>query len=161
MFGIMVAFFAISGVWCFKAAFADSIKNKAALSWSKASGRTTEAQVTEVGSNDARAMYSPSVTVRYEVAGKWYSCQNIYAGYGSTSNSCQVTADVAPYIIGNKVMVYYDPSNPADCMLRPGSHGVNTLFMVVGAVMFSFSLLIAVPLLRSKPAVQSSQGMHW
>lgn len=161
MFGMMVAFFAIGGLWCLKAAFADSLENKAAISWSKASGRITEARVEEVGSNDARAMYVPSVIVRYEVSGKWYSCNRIYAGYGSTSNSCQVTADVAPYVAGNKVMVFYNPDSPTDSMLRPGSHGVNMLFMIVGAVMVGASLLIGIPLLKSTKAVQSAQKLHW
>lgn len=163
MFSCMVFGFGIGGAWCVKSAFADSITNNAALGWAKASGRITEARVIEVnsGSSDARAMYTPSVTVRYQAEGKWYSCQRLYAGYGSTSNSCQVYADVAGLTPGDKTMVYYNPADFSESMLRPGSHGINKVFMAVGSIMIAISLILGIPLLFSKPNDAEAQPVQW
>lgn len=161
MFSCMVFGFGIGGVWCVKSAFSDSIKNKAALGWQKTSGRITEARVVETGSTDARAMYAPAVTVRYQADGKWYSCQRLYVGYGTTSNSCQVYADVAGLTSGDKTMVYYNPADPSDSMLRPGSHGINKVFMAVGSVMIAISLILGIPLLFSKPKDAEPQTVQW
>lgn len=163
MFSCMVFGFGIGGAWCVKSAFKDSIKNSAALGWEKASGRITEARVVEVnsGPSDARAMYLPVVTVRYQSDGKWYSCQRLYAGYGTTSNSCKVYADVAGLTPGDKTMVYYNPADPADSMLRPGSHGINKVFMAVGSIMIAISLILGIPLLFSKPKGVGPQPVQW
>lgn len=162
MFSCMVFGFGIGGAWCVKSAFADSITNKAALGWEKTSGRITEARVVETGSTDARAMYDPAITVRYQADGKWYSCQRLYAGYGTTSDSCKVYTDIADYSPGDKTTVYYNPENSSDSMLKPGSHGINKVFMLVGSVMVAISLLLGIPLFFSKPkSFETPPPVQW
>lgn len=163
LFSCLVFGIAIAGIWCLGRAYKDTAKNLSAVTWPKASGRITEATVQEVrsGAEGSDTTFSPSITVRYEVNGKWYSCQSLFAGYGSTSDSCKAYGDVAGLVAGDKTTVYYNPSDPSDSMLRPGKHGVNFLFLIVGGVLMCISAVLGAPLLfsRSKePTVQPASG---
>jgi hypothetical protein len=157
MFVGMVAAFIAGGSWCLKHAVADSLRNRAAQTWPVADGKVTESRIktSDGHQSDFRDTYYPQVVVRYEVGGKWYSCRELYFGYGSTGNYQQVSADVASCPIGKQVKVSYNPKEPSQSILKPGSHGINVTFMAVGAVMLGIGLLFGGPLLLCKPNTES------
>lgn len=162
MFVGMVAGFIVCGAWCLKRAVVDAGKNRAAESWPIANGKVTESTIKTISDSrdNMRDTFAPQILARFQVDGKWYSCREIYFGYGSTSNYGQVSADVAAVPAGGEVKVSYDPQNPNQSILKPGSHGTNVLFMVVGGVMLGIGLLLAVPLLLGKPKGESSLDLR-
>jgi hypothetical protein len=162
MFVGMVAGFVVCGSWCLKRSVVDSMKNRAAESWPVAIGKVTESTIKTISysRDNMRDTYAPQILARFQIAGKWYSCREVYFGYGSTSNYGQVSADVAAIPTGGEVKVSYNPRNPNEAILRPGLDGTNVFFMAVGVVMLGIGLLLGIPLLFGKPKSESSLNLR-
>ena len=145
------------GLWIVK-------KGSDSLSWSATEGtiglsrvetRTFRHRVTE-----PYKRYYPDLLYTYEVQGQQHTGMQIYAtpsfmifGYaiGENPGSTQiesVEATLARYPVGQKVMVYYDPDNPAVSVLEPGTPpGTAQYFAwaVVGVAGMFLTLLFTEP----------------
>ena len=155
IFAVMAIAFVLCGVWCLKSALASSFKNQAATNWPTTQGKITQAsvRVQEQGTSDFRTMYSPEVVVRFQVNDRWYSCENIYYGYGSTSSCGTVSRDMAGLAPGGTTTVHYNPARPSEAVLQPGFNGTNVVFLAVGSVFLLLGLALSIPLFfgKSKP----------
>lgn len=154
MFALMAIGFVVVGAWCLKISIAHTLKNRAATVWPTATGKITQStvQIEEQGTPDFRTMYRPEVVARFQVNGKWYGCQEIFYGYGSTSSCGTAWRAVSPYPPGGTATVHYNPENPSESVLEPGFKGTNVLFLAVGSVFLFLGLIISIPLFFSRPA---------
>jgi len=153
MFALMAVAFVVFGAWCLKNALASSFKNHQATTWPTVKGKITQATVRmeQRGGSDLRPLYWPEIVVRFQVNDRWFSCENLYYGYGSTSACGVVNRDLEPFSPGESATVYYNPENPAESVLQPGFKGTNGIFLAVGSVFLILGLGLSMPLFTSKP----------
>lgn len=67
-----------------------------------------------------RFSYRPQVHYEFMVDGQSYTGSRLTFSDYSTSNEDQMQAVIAPYPVGTKVSVYYDPNKPSECTLETG-----------------------------------------
>ena len=60
------------------------------------------------------------VRYRYTVQGRDYTGRRIRAFVGPYPDQASAMADVAPFQVGARVKVYYDPADPGNSVLVPG-----------------------------------------
>ncbi len=65
--------------------------------------------------------FYPHLRYRYQVGGQTYQGERIAAGSPTgLSSRAEAEAVLAPYPVGRRVTVYYNPRNPAEAVLEPG-----------------------------------------
>ncbi len=91
-------------------------------------------------------VYRPLVTYRYTVNGQTYTQRNLDVnGSSEYRKQSSVQAVIEKYAPGREVTVYYNPNDPSDAMLEPGSDGTSVLlFFVLGVFMLGVAGIIAV-----------------
>jgi len=119
---LITAAFLILGGWMVYRAFAPRIKAQQAANWP-----TVEADILETGVEEDRARsamgkaniaFVPTISYQYVVAGKKYDGDHITiarAGY----DFLDATNIRDQFAAGQKVPVHYNPSNPAESVLKP------------------------------------------
>ncbi len=125
-------FFVILGIaWIFW--------GKASTSWPTTEGIILESRVIESttvsttrrGHITSSITYTPHVVYRYRVAGKSYKSDRIC--FGALDES--TWSIVNRYPVGKKVKVHYNPKDPGDSVLEPGSMlSGNLIFIGMGLV---------------------------
>ena len=121
---------------------------KASSDWPNVNGKITRSAVATKRS-DGKTMFSFDVVYKYEVEGKQYTCNNVYfGGEGSSSSSSSANGVVSRYPKGSEVKVYYEPANPGNAVLEPGTtwssylvYGVGMVFLVIGVLVAGGSLI--------------------
>jgi len=87
--------------------------------------------------------HNPFVNYDYEVNGKHFICSRI--GYGGINfGRDRKTAEriVSKYPVGAEVLVYYDPYNPRDAVLEPGSSTRVNVALIAGILMILCGIFI-------------------
>jgi hypothetical protein len=117
--------------------YARSVAAKArrSLSWPSAEGVISHSAVLlrtqQTSSPTNAAMYKADVAYRYEVKGRDYSSSQItLMDYSSTAGRAEDIA--ARYPDGAGVSVYYNPADPSDSVLEPGSTGGIPVLSLIG-----------------------------
>lgn len=112
-----------------------SAKARRSLSWPSVEGVISHSAVLlstqQTSSSTNAAVYKADVAYRYKLKGRDYSSSRItLMDYSSTGGRAE--AIVARYPDGAAVSVYYDPADPSDSVLEPGSTGGITLLDLIG-----------------------------
>ncbi len=111
-------------------------KAKASTDWPSVKGVVTSAEVIRTRSDDG-VNYKPEVLFNYTVDGEEYSQGNIrYDGDWSTNKPTYANKMVKKYKVGTEVDVYYDPEEPFEAVLEPGTTWMSYLPIGFGAVFF-------------------------
>ena len=135
--------------------------------WPTAEGRILVAEVEEVrttrqdrrSSNDLVnptprgpiIRYRPVVKYQWQVGSSLYERdrRNFSAAVADEETREAAEAIVAPYVVGKRVSVYYDPDRPARGILEPGPHwdgfGIS---LVVATILAGFATVFTVLALR-------------
>jgi len=87
--------------------------------------------------------YSVALLYHYAVGGQGYSGKRIGFSGRAHPRRSQAEQELAQYPVNGRVTVYYDPSNPSDCVLQRESPGT-MLYLILGAAMFSFGGVIGI-----------------
>ncbi len=151
-------------------------KAKASVDWPTTKGVVVSAEVIRNRSDDG-VTYRPEVLFEYTVDGEKYQQNHIrYDGDVSTSSITYSNKMVRKYKPGTEVVVHYDPAEPTEAVLEPGTTwssyfliGFGAIFFLVGAAMFLgtggyllFGLLLAGGaaggVIGKPPSTSSSQG---
>ncbi len=77
---------------------------------------------------------SRHVRYQYTVYGARYESEREYFGLRIASRSC-----VAPFSEGERIRVYYDPADPSEAVLMPGSWRQPAFGMMVGMAFIVFA----------------------
>jgi hypothetical protein len=104
------------------------------------------------------AVYSPKILYEYEVAGKKYTGTRIaYVDKKNVENVAmidirQVLPEEFTTVKSDKVIVYYDPAKPQNCMLLPAYNQLTLwigmglgIGMVIFAIIFFFMVNASAP----------------
>lgn len=116
---------------------------KASQQWPSTKGAVTASEVIRSRSDDG-VQYKPEILYNYRVGKEDYQQGNIrYDGDWSTSSSTYANRMVQKYPVGKQVDVYYDPDDPFEAVLEPGTSwasysliGFGLIFFLIGAGMF-------------------------
>jgi hypothetical protein len=98
--------------------------------WPITHGIVLHADATEPKNN--RETFNKRFTYEYVVNGTTYKGHTLFFG----QNIGDVRFISAEYSTGNKVDVFYDPSNPGISVLQPSEKGKTILILIVGAGLF-------------------------
>jgi hypothetical protein len=93
-------------------------------------------------------MYSADVAYKYEVDQREYRSSNVSFGGGfSSSSSGWANKLVNRYPVGKEIDVHYDPEEPGNSVLEPGTnwtsyivYGIGLLFLAIGVLVAGTSL---------------------
>jgi hypothetical protein len=112
-------------------------KAKRSLSWPSVEGEIAHSavlyQTQRSLTQDTSNTYKADIAYRYKVKGRNYSSSSIALLDLATSSSGRAQTLVNRYPDKSKVDVYYDPANPADAVLEPGSSsGLSFLYLIGG-----------------------------
>ncbi len=111
-------------------------KAKASTDWPSVKGVVTSAEVIRSRSDDG-VNYRPEVLFDYTVEDEKYQQGNIrYDGNWSTNKSTYANKMVRKYKVGTEVDVYYDPNEPFEAVLEPGTSWMSYLPIGFGAIFF-------------------------
>jgi hypothetical protein len=131
----MVAVFVlVIGLGAMVAGFTMRSASSTARGWPVASGKITERTTgpsTTSGASRPGRYFEPRVTYSYTVDGKPYQGHRIgLSTDGYDQDKAQRVADGLP----ERVDVYYNPRDPSDALLSPGSSGSGILLLILGAL---------------------------
>lgn len=116
--------------------------------WPQVSGEVTHSAA-QAHDDEGHLTYYSKIVYRYTVDEQSYSSDRVQ--FGARSGASQKFAQrwSEKYPAGTSVQVYYDPSNPAEAILEPGSkQGVRGAFLIAAIFLFlGVAILVAIPTL--------------
>lgn len=116
--------------------------SKRVQGWPSVAGKVLSAQM-HTGRGSKSTLYSARITYDYEVKGHHHRGHRVYLDAVSTSNFSDAQAILNAFPAGKTVLVYYDPSDPSESVLRRSSGGGSWIMLLGGSV---FTLMgIACP----------------
>ncbi len=107
-------------------------KANASMAWPSTEGVIAHSSVSAPTTSDD-STWSTDIAYQYEVKGRPYSSSAISLAHYSSSER-RARAIAARYPRAARVVVYYDPANPAEAVLERGGGTGITLLYVVGAL---------------------------
>lgn len=115
----------------------------ASRNWPSCSGKILSSSVEKTSSGVGKnrsSSYTAAVLYEYRVAGQRYTSNQIFFGQYNFGSRSPAQALAAKYPAGKRVLVYYEPQNPANAVLQPGVSwasfavlGFGIIFSAVGA----------------------------
>lgn len=149
MFALMFgSTFAVCGLVCILIARKAFARDRAIASWPRAPGTITSSDVSSYmkrtrdpqGYYRQHRVYQTIVHYTYTVGGRTYESDKI-ARFAPATNK---KPDLSPYAPGTKVMVFYDPDDPATAYLKARRSGGAVVLSVAGGVFLTIGLLVPI-----------------
>jgi len=124
-------------------------KAKASETWPTVDGVVFSSEVSSYKDSKKNTRYSANVNYSYMIENKEYTSNDISMSEVTSSNVSSAEKICKQYPEGTKVKVFYNPENPDESLLIPGTSFVVYLPMIAGAIF----LLIGIVLV-GKPIVK-------
>jgi hypothetical protein len=116
---------------------------KASKNWPTTEGTIHTSRVDMYTGSEGGATYQPIIEYSYQVADKQYFSSRIYVGSTRyTGGPRNANKWVARFPAGNLATVYYDPVNPDQAVLEPGTNATLTILILIFGPIFSLFLLL-------------------
>lgn len=117
-------------------------------SWPSTAGTVVAVDRVYAGSGeDGDPAYDEKVEYSYAVDGHEYR-GNLVAALAPAKSAEQVQVVLEAYPVGSKVEVYFDPDDPAVCLLKPGLSGLakaGLVAYVACVILLAASLFATIP----------------
>jgi len=124
------------------------IRDKAAASvaWPATEGRITASRVERVKQGgDGKATYTADITYEYALDGRTFEGDRVWFGDDySASDASAFRAAVGRYPVGKAVKVHYDPAEPAESVLEPGSTWSGSALYFIGLGLMGLGGIVAL-----------------
>jgi hypothetical protein len=117
--------------------------------WPSVNGTITRSGIereTRTSGTSRSTTYRARVLYEYRVDGTAHSGDRISYGHYDTEKESDAANVVARYPAGRPARVYYQPGNPVESVLEPGSGGVPWLLAALGLVFALVGTALAVVL---------------
>jgi hypothetical protein len=116
----------------------------ASKAWPSVPGVVEASKVTWCGTtkNSIHTEFTAIIRYRYTVHNQMLTGSRISYGDSISTSRSEAHAIVGRYPPERPVTVYYQPGNPARCVLEPGMQLGNWIFFLFGAVFFTAGLLL-------------------
>jgi len=121
--------------------------------WPVVDGIIRTAEMKSRSSGEGGTTWSPKITYDYNAAGLEFTGETIAFGMMSGSSSFD---DSRIYPVGKKVLVHYNPSDPAQAVLEPGIHGGTWCFLALGTAFILVAGLVLKSYHRKNAASETS-----
>jgi hypothetical protein len=151
--------FVLIGVLLFFFVTQQWIRAYASLDWQTTQGKVTTSKAIPCSRRYHRFGSQASIVYKYSVHGASYSSNNITFAFDSLTRSCgNAEKVITQYPLGKSVVVYYDPKNPEQSVLRPGGTsflgiGFSLLSLIFGInLSMSKSNFVRAKMIKRKPA---------
>ena len=122
-------------------------KVRRANSWNVTLGEIVESQVT-VTAKGGSPIYGPRIVYEYEVGGQVYRGSKLNFGFEMIPRTRQaMEAYIAPYPVGRRLEVYYNPDNPKQAVLEktaPLGKNARRLIIIMMLAMLAALVVLAV-----------------
>lgn len=124
-------------------------KAKESVNWPVVTGSVTRSEVAQKRDSDGDRTYRPDVEYKYSVDEEDFVGFDVYVASSSMWSSSRSSANetVRKYKVGKDVEVHYNPNDPADAVLEPGTNwmtylpfGIGLIFAVIGGLILVGSL---------------------
>ena len=130
-------FIVLVGVGAIYLGFISVQKAMQSTDWPSVKGKVVESGIrTEKGPSSSktgsRDSYHANVIYEYDVIGKVYTGRKVGFGEYGREDEVHATKISEKYPEGEAVDVYYDPDQPSDSVLEPGSHGLPWFYIALG-----------------------------
>jgi hypothetical protein len=144
--GVCFLFFLI-GIFIMRGAILNRRKAEESTSWPSVQGTIikawVETQEHEDDDGSVTITHFPRWEYEFAVSGMTYSSQNIsFGGTGGSRNELDAREGLTQYPINSQVQVFYNPSNPEEVVLVPGTQGTMTLIYIGGGLAFIMFVII-------------------
>lgn len=117
---------------------------RSSASWPSVQGQITSSLVDYSTDAEGGDSYSPQVAYAYAVNGRSYEGQTIKFGENSYSSKRKAQAILDRYPNGQRIAVFYDPTQPDKAVLEPGVSGGSYIVLGIGLLFVFISLLVVV-----------------
>lgn len=111
----------------------------ASKSWPSVEGKITRAQIVprEVvrAKKQKVVLYDAAIAYSYTVAGHEYTSEKVRTDLQAQPHTAEAERLIELYPVGRSVTVHYNPANPDDSLLEPGSDPQTTSLLVCGIVL--------------------------
>jgi len=114
---------------------------RACARWPQVIGTVIRAEAQVVGREKNRTTYAPNITYRYVVDGKSYESSRHTLVPRNTTSTQQLQAVLASFPVGGTVAVFYDPADPARCVLDTTVAGTEWAYAFGGVLLLGVGLL--------------------
>jgi hypothetical protein len=133
--GIFVALVGLAGlVIGLRAHGVAKARAAAATRWMIVPGVVTRSEIAERTGQSAGTPYSyfdPLIAYTYSVGGRTRSGQRLRFGAVSARSRKAAEAMLAPYPVGATIDIHYDPDDPDESALEPGTVGASMLAVAI------------------------------
>ena len=152
-FSIVRLGFAVAGFFCMAASPVSGyfltrifLEARASASWPSVSGTVTKAQVGGAG----LGRYFADVSYTYRVGDNDFTGSRVRASDGEYDGPDGAVQDIRGLSAGQTVLVFYNPSDPRQALLKPGAGFQECALLFIPLLMFGFGLLSLCLLLRTR-----------
>ncbi|MGD1096845.1 MAG: DUF3592 domain-containing protein [Bryobacteraceae bacterium] len=128
------ALLSIPGVLLLGLAVRNFAKGSASRNWPRTQGCILRSFVL-VGTSDEGESFTPQVEYEYVVEGVKYRSTRLRYGQIGSWNRKRAEGTIAPYTVGAREPVFYNPRKPAESVLIRGT-GLGNLVIVLAALVF-------------------------
>ena len=154
--GICFLLFVI-GIFIMIAGIRNRKKAEESTSWPSVRGTITnawvETQEHEDDDGSKTITHFPRWEYKFAVSGMTYTSQNIsFGGTGGSNRESEAREGLMQYPLNSEVQVFYNPSNPEEAALVPGTQGTMRLVIFGGGlalIMFCIIVGLAIWALTS------------
>ncbi len=129
--------FVVIGAMILRYAMRTAEKARQSESWPSTEGEIAHSatlyQTDSTATNNGVPTFKADIAYRYKVKGANYASSKVALLDLATSSSGRAQTIVQRYPDKSKVQVYYNPADPSDAILQPGSAGgINVLYLIGG-----------------------------
>ena len=144
--GVCFLFFVI-GIFVMIAGIRNRKKAEESTSWPSAQGKITKAWVETQEHEDDDGFKTITHFPRWEyefiIDGKTYTNQNIsFSGTAGSHHESDARDGLKQYPLNNQVQVFYNPFNPEEAALVPGTKGTMSMVIFGGVMAFIMFIII-------------------
>jgi len=136
----------------------DISQARASKRWQSVDGVIVSSDLA-VQNDQGSTLYRADIQYTYTLNGRAFTGERVHFGDLSTSDRKPVFDILLKYPKDARVVVFYNPEDPAQTVLEPGFHGANWFLPALGAGFFIFGLIfIFIGLLVNIEPLASSQA---
>lgn len=141
--------FVLIGILLMRAGFSEMRTARASAGWPQTPGKVFKSSIDWSSDSDSSTGWRAQVAYTYSVGGTEMKGNRVSLGDYGSSNSSHAQGIVNRYPVGRDITVYYDPRNPATCLLEPGVQAVTYILPLLGLAFFAMGSLCFGLIIRS------------
>lgn len=113
-----------------------------AAHWPDTTARVVRADAQVVGREKDKRTYAPDVAYTFAVEGRTYEGRRVTLVPRNYPQDFAVRAVLARYPVGGTARVFYDPRDPANCVLDRSTNGTEWAYPIGGVILVALGVYL-------------------